>query len=64
MKENLKIKQNQVIALVGQTGMATGSHLHFSIRFNGELIDPIYFINLPFTDEVRKEYVARGDRLI
>ena len=34
------IKQGDVIATVGSTGVATGSHLHFEIRLNNRYIDP------------------------
>ena len=35
-----KIKQGQVIGEVGQTGWATGPHLHFEFQVNGQQIDP------------------------
>lgn len=60
VKKNSKIKQNQVIALSGKTGMATGPHLHFSIRLENNLLDPINFVNLPYSDDVKKEYLMRG----
>jgi murein DD-endopeptidase MepM/ murein hydrolase activator NlpD len=34
------VKKGDVIGLVGQTGMATGPHLHFEIRSGGKAEDP------------------------
>lgn len=32
------------IAKVGASGAATGPHIHFEIRFNGNLLDPVSFL--------------------
>lgn len=35
------VKQGQVIALAGSTGLATGPHLHFEIHYRGTPVDPL-----------------------
>jgi len=39
------VQRLQVIALSGNTGRSTAPHLHFEIRRDGELIDPLAFVN-------------------
>ncbi len=40
------IKQGDVIALSGSTGVSTGPHLHFEIRVGGICIDPLWILKL------------------
>ena len=41
VKEGDYVKTGQHIGNVGSTGMSTGPHLHFELRENGSVIDPL-----------------------
>ena len=40
-----KVKQGDIIAEVGETGKATGPHLHFEIIKDERVIDPEYVMD-------------------
>lgn len=41
------IKRGDIIASIGNTGTAAGSHLHFEVWVDGTAVDPLEYINIP-----------------
>lgn len=60
VKEGDYIKQGQKIAETGNTGLSTGPHLHYSVWKDSMLMDPMQFVYLDYTKDVKMEYAARG----
>jgi murein DD-endopeptidase MepM/ murein hydrolase activator NlpD len=52
------VKQGEVIGFVGQTGLATGPHLHYEFRIGGEHVNPVT-AKLPRTLPVENNLMAK-----
>jgi murein DD-endopeptidase MepM/ murein hydrolase activator NlpD len=53
VKSGSYVKQGQIVAYVGMTGLATGPHLHYEFRVNGVVRNPVT-VQLPNADPVAK----------
>ena len=60
-KQGARVQQGETIGYVGQTGWATGPHLHYELRVDGEPRDPLTValpMATPVTDQDRPAFVA------
>jgi len=57
IRPGVKVKQGQVVAYVGNTGLSTGPHLHYEFFVNNRFVDPLKQ-KFPSADPIEKKYRA------
>jgi murein DD-endopeptidase MepM/ murein hydrolase activator NlpD len=66
IKRGGKVSQGQVIGYVGATGLATGPHLHYEFRINGEQRNPLALklpTAYPLDSRYRAQFAAQAQPL-
>lgn len=47
IRDSERVKKGDVLGRMGSSGISTGPHLHFQLEINGELVNPLKYIDIP-----------------
>lgn len=53
------VTRGQVIAAVGNTGVSSGPHLHYEVRFRNQTVNPIHYFNKDMSPEAYLELMQQ-----
>jgi murein DD-endopeptidase MepM/ murein hydrolase activator NlpD len=64
VKYKQQVKKGDVIGIIGNSGLSTGTHLHYAISVNGIYVDPVKYLKLNKLNEyVKKEEASKASSL-
>lgn len=55
VRKGQKVKKGDVIGQVGMTGMTFAPHLHYEVRYNGKVMDPMNYFFSSITPQMYRE---------
>ncbi|MFC2098935.1 M23 family metallopeptidase [Bacteroidota bacterium] len=58
VRKGQRVKRGNVIGKVGDTGLASGQHLHYEVHINGKEVDPVNYFFKDLTPAEYKKIVA------
>lgn len=56
------VTRGQVIGEVGNTGVSSGSHLHYEVRFRDKTVNPIHYFNKDMSPEAYMDLMNQLDK--
>lgn len=63
IKVGTPVEQGRVIGYVGSTGVSTGPHLHFEMRLNGKVINPLKKVSPP-VEPLDRKYLREFEQIV
>jgi len=62
VKVGEKVSRGQVIGEVGNTGVSSGPHLHYEVRYRDNTVNPINYFNQDMSAEAYKELMEQVEK--
>jgi len=61
VKDGETVKRGQVIGTVGQTGRATGPHLHYEVMYENKAVNPSFYFDSSLTREEYAQIIKKAN---